>query len=269
MSNGILIKRHEPNSCGRDFVVGDLHGCRAALDQALAIVGFDPEADRLFAVGDLGDRGPDSAGCFALLDEPFFYPVRGNHDQMIVDLFAAHDAGNEGAKVNAVRQLIANGARNWLMDSFLTGDGVPECIRVRAERFRALPHLRVIGEGAQRFHVVHAELLGERNAHMEPMSDVDIDSGRFLEAADPEVLVWGRQIEAAAESATALPDYAEGLSLTYCGHTIGEETRLRLSHYNIDTGAFLPHVIGREGMLTLVEHGSGRITQVASAQALA
>lgn len=48
------------NSLGRDFVVGDLHGYYAELMQALEQVSFDFTQDRLLAVGDLINRGPDS-----------------------------------------------------------------------------------------------------------------------------------------------------------------------------------------------------------------
>ncbi len=45
------------NSSGRDFVVGDIHGSFGALEQLLQRLNFDPDCDRVFAVGDLIDRG--------------------------------------------------------------------------------------------------------------------------------------------------------------------------------------------------------------------
>lgn len=48
------------NRRGRDIAVGDVHGHFQRLQQALDAVGFDPAIDRLFSVGDLVDRGPDS-----------------------------------------------------------------------------------------------------------------------------------------------------------------------------------------------------------------
>ncbi|WP_156803421.1 metallophosphoesterase [Frateuria aurantia] len=41
--------------------MGEIHGCFSRLEAALALVGFDAGRDRLFAVGDLVDRGPESA----------------------------------------------------------------------------------------------------------------------------------------------------------------------------------------------------------------
>jgi serine/threonine protein phosphatase 1 len=77
------IRRVSANSQGRDFVIGDLHGCLDQLQDKLNSASFEPErGDRLFAVGDLVDRGPDSLGCLKLLQEPWFFSVLGNHDQM-------------------------------------------------------------------------------------------------------------------------------------------------------------------------------------------
>lgn len=78
------IVRHEANMTGRDFVVGDLHGCVEHLRVLLRHVGFDESADRLFSVGDLVDRGPDTPGSLELLKAPWFYPVMGNHDAMLL-----------------------------------------------------------------------------------------------------------------------------------------------------------------------------------------
>lgn len=56
---------------------------------ALSQVGFDTTRDRLFCVGDLVDRGGASLDCLALLEEPWVWSVRGNHEQMALDVFAA------------------------------------------------------------------------------------------------------------------------------------------------------------------------------------
>ena len=75
-----------PNREGRDLVVGDLHGCVKILDLHLLRVKFDREVDRLFSVGDLVDRGPESMECLRLLREPWFHAVRGNHEDMMIDV---------------------------------------------------------------------------------------------------------------------------------------------------------------------------------------
>ena len=56
----VQLQRFERNRIGRDFAVGDIHGCFTALQIALDAIGFSPETDRLFCAGDLVDRGPGS-----------------------------------------------------------------------------------------------------------------------------------------------------------------------------------------------------------------
>ncbi len=73
------------NQRGRDFCVGDLHGEFSALERALDTIGFDPQRDRLFSVGDLIDRGPQSYRALEFLAQPWFYAVRGNHEAMLLD----------------------------------------------------------------------------------------------------------------------------------------------------------------------------------------
>lgn len=83
MSHRPLIRRCEllpPNTSGRDFVVGDLHGQRRELERQLEAVRFDTARDRLLSVGDLVDRGPDSLATLALVTEPWFHAVLGNHE---------------------------------------------------------------------------------------------------------------------------------------------------------------------------------------------
>ena len=72
----------------RTLAIGDVHGCSAALAAALAAA--DPRPDDLvIPVGDYVDRGPDSAGVIATLiglaDRCHLVPIRGNHDQLMLD----------------------------------------------------------------------------------------------------------------------------------------------------------------------------------------
>lgn len=72
------------NRRGRDIAVGDIHGHFERLQQALDAIGFDPQVDRLFSVGDLVDRGPDSEQSLAWLAQPWFYAVQGNHEALAI-----------------------------------------------------------------------------------------------------------------------------------------------------------------------------------------
>jgi len=73
------------NKKGLDYVVSDIHGCYDKLMNKLNSVNFDYSKDRLFSVGDLIDRGQDNLKCLGLLNEPWFFAVRGNHCQAAID----------------------------------------------------------------------------------------------------------------------------------------------------------------------------------------
>lgn len=65
-----------------DYVVGDIQGCYAGLNQLLEKIGFNPQSDRLIAVGDLVARGEDSFSVLKLCRSfgASFTTVLGNHD---------------------------------------------------------------------------------------------------------------------------------------------------------------------------------------------
>ena len=72
------------NTKGKDFVVGDIHGHVTKLLKQLDDIGFNKQTDRVICVGDLIDRGSESKEALALLDEPWFFAVLGNHEYLMV-----------------------------------------------------------------------------------------------------------------------------------------------------------------------------------------
>ncbi|KAA0975355.1 metallophosphoesterase [Pseudomonas sp. ANT_H12B] len=79
------VKRFAVNAAGRDFAVGDIHGHFTRLQAVIDAAGFNPLVDRLFSVGDLIDRGPECRDVLDWLTKPWFHPVRGNHDDYVVN----------------------------------------------------------------------------------------------------------------------------------------------------------------------------------------
>lgn len=81
-----LVRRLNPAmfEAGRVFTVGDIHGCLSLLQRAMEQVKFDPSVDTLICVGDLIDRGPQSAQSVLFLQNDFVYAVRGNHEDMLI-----------------------------------------------------------------------------------------------------------------------------------------------------------------------------------------
>lgn len=72
------------NTHGSDYVIADIHGCYEKLNNTLCSVNFNFETDRVFCVGDMVDRGPDSLKVLNLLDTNWFFSVLGNHEYMAV-----------------------------------------------------------------------------------------------------------------------------------------------------------------------------------------
>lgn len=249
-----LIQTLPANQRGRDFVIGDLHGSKQLLDKLLACISFDPKVDRLFSTGDLIDRGEDSIACIDLLNKPWFYAVRGNHEAMLLDYI--WDFIQFGSSINRTAKhdflSLSNGG-DWLHKIYDFGDGCPrDSIPKRLSTIRQLPLLMVIGEGEQRFHVVHAELYDAGKAD-EVLLDKDIDdliqewsSTDFFNIRPDDYpfftkrWLWSRvlasKIELAAES---IPEKLPSLSPSFCGHSTTFHINKMLSHINIDTGAVL------------------------------
>jgi len=81
-----MLKTFEPNTKGRDFCIGDLHGNLDHLNKMLEGLSFDKTVDRMFSCGDLVDRGPNSFACLGLIDpieNPWFFAGQANHENMM------------------------------------------------------------------------------------------------------------------------------------------------------------------------------------------
>lgn len=246
MINPSPVRRLPANTLGKDYVVGDLHGCFELLERLLKEVRFDTSIDRLFSVGDLIDRGPDSLRCLQLLDQPWFYAIQGNHESMMIDFFLNYlQTGKlESLDENELADLAVFGGE-WVAQYYQPeSQGMtPEFNRCLGSLF-GLPLLWVVGEGQERFHVVHAELVrpNYKGYGQIVWLDSDIDGWLAGEEIHPESLdrfSWGRMLMDALVRNSA--PIQEGLSITFCGHTYGTHLRQALSHLCLDTGAFLSY----------------------------
>ena len=183
--------RLEANRRGRDFLLGDLHGMYDAFMEALRGRDFDPARDRVISVGDLVDRGPDSERCLALLEEPWFIAVRGNHEEMMI---AALLEGRERA-----RWYLNGGA--WIEDA----DEAAIAARLVALRERLPLALTLDLPDGRRVGVCHAEY---------PRRDWAAVAEALADPGDRFRMLWGREIVSRGRARTVA-----GVALTVHGHT--------------------------------------------------
>ena len=96
-----------PSSNGRDWVVGDVHGCFRTLRRALLAIDFEYRRDRLLSVGDLIDRGPNSIEALSWLEGGRFDAVvMGNYEAEMVRLIQSGEVtGPKEAYQQWMRQI--------------------------------------------------------------------------------------------------------------------------------------------------------------------
>jgi serine/threonine protein phosphatase 1 len=239
-----LFKRFELNTQGRDFAVGDIHGCYVALDRLLKRVDFDQKKDRLFGVGDLMDRGPTSERFADYLDAPWFKAIRGNHDQMMLD--AERD---EGALANWHH----NGG-SWSL-AFTASE-----LTLWRDRIDLLPVAIEIMTRAGKVGIVHADPVvptwRELKASLSVM-DQRRDSDRFFSwqgGPQFEKLMWSREL-----ASTLVQAFQKGIDIArfpdldalIIGHTPLRAPLHIANFWMIDTGAGYPKERSRLTLLDL------------------
>ena len=205
------------NEVGRDFVMGDLHGMYDLFQEKLVEIKFDKEKDRMFSLGDLIDRGPDSLKCLQLIAEPWFFSVRGNHEDMMV---------------HAVLKRSPSDMELWEMNGGKWGMSVKYSLINRwAQKVdEQLPVSLTIGYGPRRIGIVHAE----------PNFDWELNITPKIFGVNNSM--WGRSI-----ITHKVVQSVENVGATYSGHT-PTDTVVRLGNKNfIDTGAVF------DGELTILE----------------
>jgi serine/threonine protein phosphatase 1 len=99
----------------RVYAVGDVHGCRAPFEALIAAIDADdaarPGADTtVILLGDLVDRGPDSAGVLALARawqaRRRVRILTGNHEEMFLESFENPDV---------LREFLRHGGRETVL----------------------------------------------------------------------------------------------------------------------------------------------------------
>lgn len=132
------VKTYNRNLAGRDFVVGDIHGCYDQLMNLLKEIKFNFAKDRMFVVGDLVDRGPKSKEVLDLLYEPWFHSVIGNHDYRFICYCDAVSEDYKKAIVDFENYLAGDGSfiknlkESEIMKYYKLIDNLPSVIEIEA-----------------------------------------------------------------------------------------------------------------------------------------
>jgi bis(5'-nucleosyl)-tetraphosphatase (symmetrical) len=86
------------------YAVGDIQGCYAEFRQLLDLIAFDPAHDRLWLVGDLVNRGPESLSVLRTVRElgASAVTVLGNHDFHLLTVAAGHRRAHDGDTLGGI-----------------------------------------------------------------------------------------------------------------------------------------------------------------------
>jgi len=231
------IQTFTKNTEGRDFVVGDIHGCFDVLsDKLLREFDFNYHKDRLFSVGDLVDRGADSYECLELITEPWFYAVRGNHEDMMIDSVLG-DAPPHFHTQNTF-MWYQNGGR-WAEEYYDEFNSQWEVKLTRlVEKADRLPiSIEIVDDdGTPLVGICHAQPLPDWNRHHDGLTQDEV-----------QYILWGR--DWVKDRISEIAKKCENIPLVYCGHTPCVQGPKQVGNVRfIDTGACFS-----KGYLTIEE----------------
>lgn len=216
-----MVKRFDRNKRGRDFAVGDIHGHFTKLQAALKKAGFSPEeGDRLFSVGDLVDRGPESHTALEWLAKPWFHAVRGNHEDIAIRYAKGNPVDPESYSVNG---------GSW----FMALDEARQ--KAFGAAFDRLPYAIEVETAAGIVGLVHANVPTNDWAQLAGM----LKSSR----RSRDQTIWDR---ARIQSLNAEP--VANVRAVVVGHTPLEIVRVLGNVYHIDTAGWRS-----EGRFTLLD----------------
>lgn len=67
------------------YVIGDVHGCLEGIFDLLKVIDYEPEKDKLFFLGDLTNKGPDSISVLKwVMQQNNCHSIIGNHDLYVL-----------------------------------------------------------------------------------------------------------------------------------------------------------------------------------------
>ena len=224
-SRAAALPAFAPAPGSRIYAVGDIHGCRNELERLLSMIDAD-DASRgsaettLIFLGDLVDRGPDSAGVVERLltlaqERPRVRFLKGNHEELFLHaLDGAKDALRMFCRVGGKETVLSYGIARDEYDALdypqlaaRLEELVPPAHRTFLEGFEDM-----IVSGDYAF--VHA----------------GVSPGVPLDDQKPSDLRWIR--DSFLEHRGAYP------KMIVHGHTITADVDRRANRIGVDTGAY-------------------------------
>lgn len=287
------IARLPKNAVGRDFVVGDIHGCLNAFNKLLNKTNFDPKKDRVICTGDLTHRGPDSMPCLGLLKESWFFSVKGNHEENTIDALNLH-FGMPTTKADAFYQLAVDGGL-WLCElvakSLTKSPLAPLVSQALADalyNLQNLPKVVIVGDKESKYIVAHAGLIkNDKIAAQDPkfstkalFSELEIEEIALGQAQipNPKLLTESKLLGAIVKriDGEAVQNGLDSSDINklfnqnpitnpscpvFCGHTPISKPLAYLNHIHLDTGAGKPDKEGIKRRLSMIDISSKEIFQ--------
>ncbi len=207
------------NKQGTDYFVGDIHGCYDLLLEQLKQLNFS-EHDRLIAMGDLIDRGRDSALCLQLLEQPWFFSVLGNHEHMFLQACEVHIKGAEHCYDSEAIHF-------WYRHCLNGGDWLGQCTADEIRAFKTLieQHCSLAlsvetGVAKQKLGVTHAAV---------PDDWQKLKNNNYL-LANLTALLWDRR-----QFQNDRPKASKNIALTVHGHNACQAVIKKANRIYIDT----------------------------------
>jgi serine/threonine protein phosphatase 1 len=214
------------NATGRDLVVGDLHGHRALLESVLDRLEFDPSCDRVFSVGDLIDRGPESLATLSLIEQPWFHAVLGNHELMLLNFLHCY-----GSRLHS-RKAYPGGAGEWITDAVSKHRRAVEGL---VERVSKLPLAIHIG-GEVPFSVTHGDLppvaASDETVCVHKADHITSSREKMNAALKTDLMALRFGQHPVRISPTPMAD----IPITYAGHSPVRDVTVHNSYVYIDQG---------------------------------
>jgi serine/threonine protein phosphatase 1 len=213
------------------YAIGDVHGCRAELAHLLTLIEQDAagigQKPMAILLGDLVDRGPDSAGVLDLVarrsGDGSLVALLGNHERMMLDFLDNPHAGADWLDLGGFETLRSYGLSLTRADlSSLS----PRRARQRIDAHLPAPHLDVLRALP---HGFRATVDGQPFV----LTHAGYDPTRPPEAQREATVLWGHHS----------PRLVEGPRLVQ-GHEIVDRPDPAAHRIHIDTGAW------RSGRLT-------------------